>query len=165
MQCLKTLAGLCNCHHIGAAQGRFNQTFDPDGILDSHGFLDLGQHAVNHIHISRCTHLRDQDGIEIVPGLFHDIDHIAIHIMRVQTIDAHGHGLALAFPVNFIQCLDNIPARLCFVIGNDGILTVKKDKISIAVCGLFKHARIGSGYRKLTTLQARTRRCVLCETH
>src|SRR3989442_9552905 len=47
----------------------------------------------------RDTHLRDQYHVEAMPCLLHDVHDVAVHVVRVDAVDAHAHRLAAGLPV------------------------------------------------------------------
>mgnify|MGYP000686593741 CR=1 FL=1 len=85
-------------------------------------------------------------------GLFQNVDHVPVHVMGVQTIDPNRHGLGI--PVDLVQGLDDVLARLLFLIRSDGILKVEKDDINVGFCSLFKHFRLASRNGQFGAVQA-----------
>ena len=163
VQRFEARAGLGDGEHIGPAERRFDQTFQADLFLKAHSRFDLGQQHIERIDIGGDADLGDQHGIEPPARLFDDIDHIAIHIMRVQAVDTHRHDLIA--PVDIVQGLDNMSAGRGLVVRGDRVLAIQKDTVGRAVRGLFKQGGAGTGHGQLAALQARGRRPVLGETH
>ena len=85
--------------------------------------------------------------------------------MGIEPVDANGNRLVITLPVEIVQRLDNVLARLLLVIRSNGILTIQKDIIGITLQGLFKHAGIATGYSQLAALQPLLDLRVLSEAH
>ena len=84
--------------------------------------------------------------------LFDDIDNVAVHVMRVETIDSDRHGFLA--PIHLVQGLDDVLTRLCFVIRSDRIFQIKEDHIGIRLRCFFKHLRCTARHRKFAAIQA-----------
>jgi hypothetical protein len=63
-------------------------------VCRPHGLLDLVDHRLDHVEVRRHAHLGHQERVHPVAGLLHDVDHVAIHVVGVETVDADRHGLA-----------------------------------------------------------------------
>ena len=75
-------------------------------------------------------------------GLFHHIDHIPIHVMRIKAVDADGNRLALGGPVDVVQGLDAVLAGLFLFRRGDRIFEVEKNVIGGAGGSLVDHRRV-----------------------
>ena len=104
----------------------FDQHFKANALGTPHRRFNLRHHHVDGIDVSRCPHLRYQNHVQAGAG-FYDIHHVAVHVVGIQTIDPHHHGLTA--PVNIIQSLNNVLAGLCFVIRCHRILHVEEHNI------------------------------------
>jgi hypothetical protein len=60
--------------------------------------------------------------------------------VRVETVDADHHGLVA--PVDFVEALDDVLARLLLVVGRDGILEVEEDDVGRALGRLLEERRV-----------------------
>jgi hypothetical protein len=78
--------------------------------LDLPGRFNLLEQGGDKQDIGGGTDLGDQDGIELVTGLFDHIDDVAVAVVGIQPIDAHRNSTLR--PVQVIQGLDDILARL-----------------------------------------------------
>lgn len=81
-----------------------------------------------HVHSRRCRQRRrlwDQDHVQPAAG-FDDVDHVAVHVMRVEPVDAHHHGLAA--PVDVVEGGNDVPARLFLVVGRHGIFAIQNTR-------------------------------------
>jgi hypothetical protein len=73
--------------------------------------------------------------------------------VRVEAVDADRHGLAGALPVDVVQRLDDVLARLFFVGRRHGVFAVEEDVVGSAGQRLVDHRRVGAGNSQLTALQ------------
>ena len=122
----QSLAGLRDCFNICHAEGSFDQDFEADTLGTAHRSFNLRHHHIDGIYVCCSTYLRYQNHVEAWTG-FDNINHVAVHIVGVQTIDAHHHGLAA--PVDVVQALNDVLAGLRFVIRCDGIFNVQENNI------------------------------------
>jgi len=81
----------------------------------------------------------------------------------VQTIDADHHGLVA--PVDVVEALDDVLARLLLVVWRDRVLAVEEDDVGLAGGGLLEHARVGARHGQLGSVQARGGLLNGVETH
>ena len=151
MQALVALGSGGNFAHILHAQSGLNDVLKTDAFFVAFGVLNLGHHHVHRIDICRRPDLGDHDQIEALTGLFDDVNHVAIHVMGVQSVDSNRHGLAA--PIDLIQGLDDVLARLFFLIRGDRIFEVEEDDIDIRLRCLFKHLRLTSGDGQFAAVQ------------
>ena len=109
------------------------------------------------IDVGRHADLRDQDGVELGAGLLHDVDDVAIHVVRVEAVDADRDALAGALPVEIVQRLDDVLARLLLVGRSHGVLAVEEDVVGGA---LDARDRSWSGSSPARRGTERCRRCL-----
>ena len=79
---------------VGHAQRRLDQGLggDPGGVAP--GLLDLVDQRLDQVEVGGHADLGHQDGVHAVAGLLHHVDDVAVHVVGVQAVDAHRHGLA-----------------------------------------------------------------------
>jgi len=130
-----------NVFHIRHAQSGFNQGFNADFIFQTLLHFQLVQHRFNHIHIGINTDFRNQNRVNFGAALLDQIDHVTHHILRVQTVNAHRHGNAVAFPVEVVNRFDNVFSGLQLVIGRYRIFKIQKNKVRATFHCFFKHFR------------------------
>jgi hypothetical protein len=118
------------------------------------GLLDLVDHCLDHVEIGRNAYLGHQERVDLVAGLFHHVDHVAIHVVRIEPVDPHRDRLALAGPVDVVERRDGVLARLYLFGRRDGVLEVEKDEIRAAVGGFFDHRGVRRGHGEFRSLQA-----------
>ena len=150
VQRFETRGRLRDRHDVGPAQRGLDQALYADFLFQSLRLLDLGQQAIHHIHVRRRAHLGDQHGIEPGARLFDDIHDVAVHVMRIQPIDAHRHGFSL--PVDVVQGLDDVFPGLGLVIGYDRVLAIQEDEVRGGTGRFLEHAGVGTGHGKFTAL-------------
>ena len=102
---------------------------------------------------------------EPVPGLLHDVYHVAIHVLRVDAVDAHRHGLAPSLPVVLEQARGHMLAGLLLVGRGDRVLEVEKHAIRVTVEGLPEQRGLRAGDGEFAPLQPGAGRLVPSETH
>ena len=122
---------------------RLDQRFDADPVREALRHLDLADDALDRVDVGRDADLRDEDGVELGAGLLHDVDDVAVHVVRVEAVDAHRDGLAGALPVDVVQRLDDVLARLLLVGRRDRVLAVEEDVVGGA---LQRPSRSSSGW-------------------
>ena len=145
---------------IGHAERRLDQRFETDAGLETLGHLDLVDHGLDHVEVGRHADLRHQDRVEPVAGLLHHVDDVAIHVVRVETVDAHRDGLALGAPVDVVQRLDDILARALLVRRRDRILDVEEDEVGGAIGRLVDHLGVRSRNGEFAALEAQLAKMV-----
>jgi hypothetical protein len=74
--------------------------------------------------------------------------------MRIQPVDTHRHRLALGFPVDVVERLDNVVARLFLFRRRHRVFQVEEDHVGCTVGGLFNHRRVRARHCQRGTLQA-----------
>ena len=139
---------------VGHAERRLDQRFGADPVREALGHLDLADDAFDRVDVGRHADLRDQDRVELGAGLLHDVDDVAVHVVRVEAVDADRDGLAGALPVEVVQRLDDVLARLLLVGRRDGVLAVEEDVVGRALDGAIDHGRVGTRNRERRALQA-----------
>src|SRR3546814_16827502 len=83
-------------------------------------------------------------------------DLVAVHVVGVEAVDAHRQGLAA--PVDLVQRLDDILARLLLVVGRDRILEVEEHHVGRGVGSLLEEFRVAAWHRQLAAVHERRRR-------
>ena len=147
------------------AQRGLDQHLDADPVGDAAGRLDLRQQRVHQVHVGRNPDLRHEDAIEAVARLLHDVHHVAVHVMGVDTVDADADGLAAVAPVVLEQGGDDVLAGRLLVGGRDRVLEVEKDVVRLARERLLEQRGLRPRHRQLTPLQPGARRLVAGEAH
>src|SRR3546814_2943954 len=66
----------------------------------------------------------DLDEVEPLAALLDDIDDVAVHVMGVEAVDAHRQGLVA--PVDLVQRLDDVLARLRLVVRRHRVLEIEE---------------------------------------
>ena len=94
MQRFVALAGRGDLVDVLHAERGFDDHLEADALLAADRGLALRHQHVDGIDVGRGADLRDHDQVEPLARLLHDVDHVAIHEMRVEAVDAHRHGLA-----------------------------------------------------------------------
>jgi hypothetical protein len=114
------------------------------------GDLDLAHQSIHDVDVSGHAHLGNEQHIQARP-VFHDIDDIPVHVLSVQAVDAHHHGLSA--PVDVVEGRDDVPARTLLIVRGDGVLAVEEDHIRSGRGGFIEKLWRGTGYGQLGTLQ------------
>ena len=107
--------------------------------------------------------LGDHDQVELARCLFQDIDHVPVHVMGVQPVDADGQGLAA--PIEVVEGLDDVLAGLFLVIGGDRVFKVEKDHVRRALGRFFEKFRVRARHRQFAAVEARRALLDDGETH
>ena len=150
---------------MGDPCGGFDDQFKSDRFLAASGGFDGSDKGVHRIDIGRDPDLGDQYRIETITGLFDDIDDVAIHVMRIEAVDAYRNRFSSRAPVDFAKRFDHVFTRLFLVGRRDRVFEIEKDIIRRAVRGFFKQPGIGTRHRELAALQASPCRKVLGVAH
>ena len=151
--------------HVRETQRRLDQDLDPDAVRDFAGGLDLREQRVDQVHVGGDTDFGEEQHVEPVPRLLHHVHHVAVHVVRVDAVDTHGHGFSASLPIVLEQARDHVLAGLLLVGRGDGILEVEKHAVRLAVERLLEQRRLGAGDGELAPLQPRIGRLVPGETH
>jgi hypothetical protein len=129
----KAAVGRCDGFDVGHAERGFDQSFGADLVLETLGNFDLADNALNRIDVGRNADLGDQNGIKVGAGLLHDVDDVAIHVVRVEAVDANRDALAIALPVEIVQRLNDVLAGLLFVRRRNGVFAIEEDVVGSAL--------------------------------
>ncbi len=135
---------------VGKPQRGFNHHLEADALAASVRVLDLCHQHVERIDIGGDPDLGDEEQVEARTGLDH-LDHVAIGVVSVETVDAHAHGLAT--PVDVIERRDHVLARARLVVRRHRILEIEKHHVRRAAARLLDHFRVGRGDRQFGTVQ------------
>ena len=166
MHRLESAARLRDRFDVSHAERGLDQDFDPDAVGDVPRRLDLREQRVHQVHVRRDPDLRHQDDVEPVARLLDDVDHVPVHVVRVDPVNAHGDRLAPAFPVMLEQAGHDVLPRLLLVGGRDGVFEVEEDVVGFTSERFLEHGGLRAGHGELAPLQAgRMRRLVPSETH
>ncbi len=98
-----------------------------------------------------------------VAGLFENIHDIAVHIVGVESVDAHRERFPA--PVDVIDRLDDVLASLLLVVGRDRVLEIEEDHIGSRFRRLFKELRLTAGDGELAAVEPRGRLLDGVEAH
>ena len=88
--------------------GGLDEGLDADLLREATGLFDLANHGVHHVDVGGHAHLGDQDGVQVLAGLLHYVDDVAVHVVSVDTVDADRNRLAQAPPVDVAEPLDDV---------------------------------------------------------
>ena len=159
---LQPLRGLRDRFDIGHAESGLDQDFDADLLGALLVLLDLRDHHVDRVDVRRHADLRNQHHIE-TRAVFENVDDVAIAVLRVEAIDAQRHHLLA--PVDVVEALNDVLARLLLVVRRNGVLEVEENLIGLGDGGLLKHARRRTWHCELGAMETRRRLLDQCETH
>ena len=123
-------------------------------LVQTLGDFDLADDAFDRIDVGGNADLGDEDRVELGAGLLADVDDVAIHVVRVEAVDAHRDALAGALPVEIVQRLDDVLAGLLLFRRRDGVFAVEEHVVGGALEGALDHGRVGARNREVRTLQA-----------
>src|SRR5689334_15869016 len=154
MHCLQARTRLRDCLHVGHSQGGLDQHVDPDSVRYGFGFLDLGEQRIYQVDVRRHTDLWNQDGVQAMAGLLHHVDHIAVHVMGIDAIDANADGLAPLPPIVLLQRGDHVESCLRLVPRRDCVFQIQEDVVRFSFECLAEHVRLGPRHRQLAPLKA-----------
>src|SRR2546426_5736742 len=97
--------------------------------------------------------------------LLHHVHDVAIHVMRIDAVDADADRLAALAPVVLHQARDHVLAGLLLVGGRDGVFEVEEHAVRFALERLAEQGGVRAGDRELAALQPRRGRFVAGEGH
>ena len=138
--------------HILHAERGLDDHFKADFCFEAFGRFDLRHQHVDGVNIRRRARFRDHDQIQLVAGLFDDIDDVAIAIVRIQAVDPHRYGLRR--PIQVVQRFDDVLARLFLVVGCNRIFEVKKYHVGGTFGGLLQEFRARARDRQFRAIEA-----------
>ena len=139
---------------IAHAERGLDQRLEAHARRQALALLDLVDHRLDHVEVGRHAHLGHEERMHARTRLLHHVYDVAIHVMRVEPVDPHRDGLALRRPVDVVERLDRVLARLLLFGGRDRVLEVEKDVIGGAGRGLVDHGRVRGGDGEFRALQA-----------
>ena len=143
---LVALGGCGDGLDIGHAERGLDQQLQADLLLALLILLDLGDQHVDGVDVLRHADLGDQDHVEPRAVLDH-VDHVAIGVMGVETVDADHHGLGA--PVEVVEALNDVLAGLLLVVGRHRVLEVEEDNVGAAFGRLLEQRGVGPRHGKL----------------
>ena len=91
--------------------------------------------------------------VETLAGLFDDVDQIAVHERRIEAVDAHRER-PLA-PVEIVDRLDDVAARLLLLVERDRVFQVEHDDVGGDAPRLLDEPRVRAGHGQLRAVEAR----------
>jgi len=138
---------------IGHAERRFDDVFETDFLLALHGILDLGHQHIDGIDVGGGPNLRDHDHVQTLATLLQDVDDVAVHVMRIQAVDAHRHGLIA--PVDVVQGFDDVLAGLLLLVRRNGVFAIQEDHVDIRRSRFFEKFRAAARHGQFASVQAR----------
>src|SRR5438309_8834528 len=97
--------------------------------------------------------------------LLHHVHDVAIHVMRVDGVDADADRLAALPPGVLQQARDHVLAGLLLVGWRDGVLEVEEHVVGFALQRLAEQGGVRAGDRELAALQPGRGRVVAGEAH
>ena len=163
VQRLVALGGRRDLVHVLHAEGGFDDELEADALLAVFRCLDLGHQHVHAIDVGRSADLGDHDEVEAVACLFQHVDHVAVHVVRIEAIDAHREGLVA--PVDIADGLDDVLAGLRLVIRRHRILKIEEHDVGGGLGRLFEHLGLAAGDGQFAAVQAGFRLFDVKEAH
>ena len=133
-------------------QGGFDDQGESDPRADFPGRFDLAQQHVDGVDVRRRADLRDHDHVEARASRFHDLDHVAVHVLGVEAIDADGHRGA--DPIDLVEAGDDVFSGPRLVRRRDRILEVEKDDVRPRARRLLEQIGLASRHRQFASLEA-----------
>ena len=128
---------LVDVHH---AERRFDDHLNTDPLLGAGRRFDLADQGIDGIDVGRRADLGNHDQVELIGGLFQDVDDVAVHVMGIEAVDPYGNGFRTV--IEGIERLDNVLAGLFLVIGRHRVFQVEENHIGIAAGGFFQKTGI-----------------------
>ena len=163
MKGLVARAGGGDLVNVLHAERGFDDHLKADALFIALGVLDLGDQHVQRIDVGGRPRLGDHDQVQLVDRLFQHVDHVPVHVVGVQAVDADGHGVAA--PVQVVQGLDDVLAGLFLVGRRHGVLQVEENHVRLAAGGLLQELGIRSRDRQFRPVEARETGLDDGETH
>jgi hypothetical protein len=137
--------------HILHAERGLDDVLETDPLLDALRRLELRHQHVERVDVGGGADLGDHDQIELPRRALEHIDDIAIHVMRVETVDAQRQDLAA--PIDVVEPGDDVLARLLLLVGRHRVLEIEEDDVGRALCRLLEEMRLAAGHGKLAAVQ------------
>src|SRR4051794_478184 len=163
VQALVALGGAGDLVDVRHAERGLDDQLEADPLLAPLRLLDLGDQHVDGVDVRRGADLRDHDQVEPVARLLEDVDQVAVHVGRVEAVDADGEGLRP--PVDLVDALDDVPARLLLLVRRHRVLEIEEDHVGGTLRGLPEELRARAGDGELGAVQARRRLLDQGEAH
>ena len=135
---------------ISSKPSRFLRPFAASTWVDQH---------VDGVDVGGRADLGDHDQVEPVAGLLQHVDHVAVHVLGVEAVDAHREGLGA--PVDLVDRLDDVLARLLLLVRGHRVLEVEEDHVGRRLRAAFSNI---CGLEPGTASSERLSRGVACST-
>ena len=153
MQTFVAPAGAGDVIHVHHAKRGLDENLESDAPSEPLGRLDLGYQDVDRIDVAGVAGLGDHDEVELVPRLLDHLDHVAVHIGRIEAVDPDRDRLGA--PVDLLQRADHVVPRRRLVIGRHRVLEVEEDDVGGRSGGLLEEFRPAARNRELAAVQTR----------
>ena len=153
MQRFQTLGRLGDLVDVGHAERRLDDQLEADPLLRGLRRLDLGHQHVDGVDVGRGADLGDHDQVEPVAGLLQHVDHVAVHVLGVEAVDADREGLGP--PVDLVDRLDDVLARGLLLVRSHRVLEVEEDHVGAGLRRLLEHLRARAGDGELGAVEPR----------
>ena len=138
---------------VGHTERGLDDQREAEALLPAHRLLALGHEHVEGVDVRGGADLGNHDHVEPRAALLDHVDHVPVHIRGVEAIDAHGQGLVA--PVDLVQGLDDVPARLNLLIRRHGVFEIQKHHVRGRARRLLEKLRRAARHRQLGAMQAR----------
>ena len=102
----------------------FDQRFDANSPRQLVFVLEHRQQLIEELNVGCTLHLGHHQGIYILASAGDDLDHVVVRILRREVIDSNTSGLLA--PVQLVECVHNVAASGCLLIGGDRIFQVEE---------------------------------------
>ena len=115
--------------------------------------LELGDQHVDGVDVGGGADLGDHDQVEPLAGLLDHVDHVAVHVVGVEAVDPHGQGLVA--PVDLVERLDDVLARLHLLVGRHRVLEIEEHHVGGRARRLLEELRRAARHGQLGAVQPR----------
>mmetsp|Transcript_157735 Transcript_157735/g.382994 ORF Transcript_157735/g.382994 Transcript_157735/m.382994 type:complete len:303 (-) Transcript_157735:48-956(-) len=152
VQGLVALGGGRNLVAVHHAHGRLDDEAKAKALLAAHEALHLAHQGVRHVDVLRVAHHGDDEHVAPLACLLDDVDHVAVHVVTVEAVDADSHGLVAK--VHLLQGLDDVRTGGCLLAFGHGVLQVHDNDVGIGLGSLGDELRVGTWHVQLAAVQA-----------
>jgi hypothetical protein len=135
------------------AERGLDDELETDALLEALCRFDLRYQHVESVDIGGRADLGNHDEVQLVAGLLHDIDDVAVHVVRVEAVDAQRQRLAA--PIDVIEPGDHVLARLFLLVRRHRVLEVEKDDVGATFRCFLEELRMAAGHGELAAVEAR----------